>query len=656
VLGERTYPSVQALPEVPDLALILVAAHRVPAVVEACGAKGISFCIIFSSGFAEAGADGAQAQQRIVEIARRYRMGVIGPNCQGMLNAWQGVAAGFGAPFTLPYRPGPVSLISQSGGFGGAMLMMAHEEGLGFRHFVTTGNECDIGTLDLMEYFCGDPETRVIAAYIEGLGDARRLIDVGRAALSVRKPLLVWKAGNTEVGARAVVSHTANMAGSAVLYRAAFRQIGAIEIADVGDLADCAKALIPGRLPRGNRVAVVTTSGGAGIVMADRYVDSGMQVLPLTPESSARLSAVLPGFAAVGNPIDTTATVIDDPGRLREALSIIAHDPSIDCLSLACAALSGDVALNIAQAVVAVHRETDKPILLAWNAPPELTREAYELVDREGIPRFRTPVRCARALSALCHYGSAVVRHASVGEKPSVGVHRPSVKDALASRRSGLSEFEAKRILCNYGIPLTRELLVARREDVTLAAREIGFPMAMKVQSPSIPHKTEAGGVRLGITDVEAVAVAWDEIMANARRYAPEARIDGILLQEQVQNAVEVIVGVNNDPAFGPSVMVGMGGIFAEIMNDVSVRVGPVTHIEALRMLRELRGFPILDGARGRPKADVDAIAEILVLASALAVDLSDVVAQVDINPVFVLLAGAGAKAGDALIKLKGVS
>lgn len=651
VLGEPCYATVADLPEIPDLALILVAARRVPDAVRACGEKGIPFAIIVSSGFAEANDEGRRAQQQIVATAQRYGVGLIGPNCQGMINVSEGVAAGFGAPFTLPYRDGAVSVVSQSGGFGCAILMMADEEGLGFRHFITTGNECGISTLELIEHFIDDPRTRIIAAYMEGLKDAQRIPEIGSKALAAGKPLLVWKAGNSEAGARAVASHTANLSGSAALYRAAFRQAGAVEVSDVAELADYAKALLPGRLPSGNRVAVVTTSGGAGIVMADHYSLAGMQIPRLTDASLARLRELLPSFAALDNPIDTTAGLIDQPELLREALAVIAADPNVDVLSLACAALSGKVGMHIAEAVCAVQSATDKPLLLAWNAPPDLARDAYALVDRAGIPRFRTPVRCARALSALCQYADARRRFAAGRAEQPLVIERPGLREALRVRRADLTEFEAKRVLMHYGVPVTRESLATSREQALRLAEEIGYPLAMKVQSAAIPHKTEAGGVRLGLADGAAVAAAWDEILANARHHAPLARIDGILVQEQVCGATEVILGINNDPLFGPAIMFGLGGIFAEVMKDVSLRLAPVTRTEALAMIREIRSFPLLDGARGRPKADVEALADALVRLSALALDLRGEVAELDINPLFVFAAGQGVKAGDALIR-----
>jgi acyl-CoA synthetase (NDP forming) len=647
--GVKCFPSVESLPEAPDLAVIVVAAHRVAAVVASCGTHGIPFALVISSGFAETDEAGKRAQRELVDVAGQHGIRVIGPNCQGMMNVTEDLAAGFGAPFSMRFRKGPVSVVSQSGGFGCGILVMASEEGLGFRHFVTTGNECDVSTLELIEHFCDDEGTRVIAAYIEGLTDGRRLLEVGRKALRARKPLLIWKGGTSEVGARAVASHTANMTSSAALYRAAFRQIGAIEVNDVPELADIAAGFVPGRLPRGKRVAVVTTSGGAGIVMADRYSEAGMQMPALTEETRARLKEHLPAFASLANPIDTTAGVIDRGSQLREVLSLIAADPNIDCLSLACAQLSGEVAMRIAEAVVAVYGETDKPFFLAWNAPPHLAQDAYALVDAVGVPRFRTPGRCARAMSALCSYAQSL-RNEQAREPVSATASHGAKFRVSTSTRGTLAEFEAKKVLAHYGIPTTRERLAGTIEDARRLAAEVEYPLVMKIQSRDIPHKTEAGGVAMGIGDETSLHSGFETILASARRYAPNAKLDGILLQEQVTGAMEMIVGVHNDRVLGPAVLVGLGGIYSEILDDAAIRFVPVTRTEALAMIRELRAFRILDGARGRPRSDVDALADVICSVSAMAVDLGDDLVELDINPLFVFEDGRGAKAGDALL------
>ena len=364
-----------------------------------------------------------------------------------------------------------------------------------------------------------------------------------------------------------------------------------------------------------------------------------------------KLRAVVPAFAALNNPIDVTAGILDDPAMFREALRLIAADPNVDMIGLPLAAVGGAVGTTLAREVAALRRETDVPILVAWNAAEESAREAYGILAEAGVPRYDTPVRCARGFDALWQYARARRRLTEIGAESTLAIERPEQRAAIRGRAQDLAEFEAKRVLAAYGIPVTRETLAATRDEAVRAAAEIGFPVALKIQSADIPHKTEAGGVRVGVGDREAVAAAFDEIVANAKRHAPEARIDGVLVQEMVAGGTEVILGVNNDPLFGPAIMFGLGGIFAEVFKDVTFRLAPVTRSEAVEMIREIRAFKVLDGARGRPKADVEALADAVLRLSALAIDLRGEVAELDVNPLFVLPAGRGVKAGDALIK-----
>jgi acetate---CoA ligase (ADP-forming) len=647
----RCYPDVASLPEAPDLALVAVAARRVPETLRQLAAKGVRLAIVISSGFAEAGGEGHAAQQEIADIARSTGLRVIGPNCQGMMNIDAGYALGFGPPFGLKYRRGSVSLTSQSGAFGNSVLMLADEEGVGFRHYLSTGNEADTTTLDLVEHFADDPGTRIVASYVEGFRDAHRAVAVGRRLLAAGKPWLVWKVGNSAAGAKAAASHTANLGGAPALYRAAFRQAGAIEVHDVGDLADCVRALESTPLPRGPRMAVVTVSGGAGILMADRCSDAGLQLPALADATLAELRTLLPAFAGLNNPVDLTAEVLRNPGVFGQVLRLIARDPNIDMLGLPLAAISGPAAMTVARELVALRAEIDLPIMVAWNGPEATTREAYALVDQAGIARYRTPVRCARGFDALWQHAQARAALSRAAVEAPMSLHRPAAQAALRGRRQDLAEHEAKALLADYGITPTRETLAATREAAVAAAQAIGFPVVMKIQSADIPHKTEAGGVRIGLADAAAVAAAYDEIVANARRHVPGAVLDGVLVQEMVRGAVEVIVGVQNDPSFGPALMFGLGGIHAEVMKDVTFRLAPVSGAEARAMLREIRAWPLLDGARGAAKADAEALADALERVSALAIDLREQLAELDINPLFVLPQGQGVRAGDALIK-----
>ena len=655
VAGLRCYADILSVPETPDVAIVAIGVKRVIETMRQIGEKGVPFAVVLTSGFAETGSEGKEIQLKLAEIALAHGIHVIGPNCQGYMNITDGIQVGFGTPYGLTYRKGGLSVTSQSGAFGNSVVMLADNEGVGFRYYVSTGNEAVTTSLDLFEYFLKDEGTRAIAGYVEGFKDAGRLVELGRRALRVGKPIVVWKVGTSEAGAKAAASHTANLGGSMALYRAAFRQSGIIQVGDVGDLADCAKALVPGRLPKGNRIVVVTISGGAGIAMADRCADEGLELTPLDARTVDALRRVLPSYAAVANPLDVTGSLLNDPGMLRQVLQHLAVDPNIDMIGMALAGASGTLATEFAREVVRISDELRVPMLVAWNALEQLAGEAYAILDQAAIPRYQSPVRCARAAGALWQYASARQRQKTRDDEQVLAIERPDVRSALRGRKTDLAEFEAKRVLAHYGIPITKEKLATDGEAAARVATEIGFPVAMKIQSSDIPHKTEAGGVRIGILSAEAARSAFGEILTNAAKHAPNAKVDGVLVQEMVVGATEVILGVTNTPLFGPAIMFGLGGIFAEILRDVTFRLAPITRTEAHEMIREVRAFKVLEGARGRPKSDLTALADVLVRLSALAVDLKQEMAELDINPLFVLPEGHGVKAGDALIKPTGV-
>jgi acyl-CoA synthetase (NDP forming) len=593
------------------------------------------------------------AQSRLLETARQHGISMIGPNCQGMINAADGFSLGFGAPYGLRYNRGGISMTSQSGAWGNAVMILANQEGLGFRHYVSTGNEAQTTSLDLVDWYLDDPQTRLVVSYVEGFQDAHRLVSIGRKALELGKPYLLWKVGTSEAGARAAASHTANLGGEMALYRAAFEQSGIIEVTDVDDLADRAHALLTGRRPGGNRVAVISMSGGAGVLMADHCAAAGLELPTLSPDTLERLRAILPAFAGLNNPIDVTGNVSAREGSFVEALELILADPLVDMLGICLASISGPAGNQIAIDVARVCAATTKPVLVAWCADVERTREGYEALAAVGTPRYDTPVRCARGMDALWHFERARRDHERISAEPVLRLERPAQRQALAGLQADLTEYQAKQVLADYGIPVTSEALATTAEQAVVLAAQIGFPVVMKIVSPMIPHKTEAGGVKVGVRDAQAVREAFSEIVANAGCHSPGAPIDGVLVQAMVSGGTEVIVGVTQDPLFGPAILFGLGGIFAEVMKDVCFRIAPITRSEAMAMIRSIRAFPILDGARGRPKADLDALADALVRLAALAVDLQDSIAEIDINPLIVLPAGQGVVAVDALFKPK---
>ncbi|MGZ8201907.1 MAG: acetate--CoA ligase family protein [Burkholderiales bacterium] len=654
--GLECYPSLADVPGTPDLVLVLVNAARVPDILRQCGRKGVPYAIIFSSGFSEVGGAGVDLQRELTGIAREHDIGVVGPNCQGMINIADRVYAGFGSVFNSDYEPGPVSMVSQSGGFGYSVMNLSSKDGgLAFRQMVTTGNEIGVSSLDFVEYFIRDPQTEVIAAYIEGLKDARRLLDVGAKAMAAGKPILMWKVGNTQQGQRAAASHTANLGGAMALYRAAFRQAGIIQVEDIQDLVDYGRAFRSGRLPAGNRVAVITVSGGAGILMTDECIAGGMALAELAPSTLAKLREFVPSFGSLLNPIDVTAAIFNDTTLMNRTLQAIVEDPSVDSIALINASLQGDLAHTIAREIVAVARETRKPLFLCWSARDVHAKEAYALLDEARLPHYKSPVRCGRAMVAVSRYVEAKRRYERERAGQLLVLSRPDAKKRLAALTGDVAEHEAKRVLAEYGIPVTREVLARSAQEAIAAATRIGYPVAVKVQSADIAHKTEARAVRLGIADAAALESAYGEVVANALAWRPGARIEGVLVQEMVAGGIEAILGINNDPLFGPAVMFGLGGIFAEVLGDVAFRIAPVTAAAARDMIAETKGHPVLAGARGKAPADVEALVDAIVKLSALAIDLEDQVAELDVNPLFVMEQGKGVIAADALIRLKSI-
>jgi len=654
ILGVKCYASIEALPETPDLALILINSSRAAEMLRACGKKGVRFAIVFSSGYSEVGGRGIEMQRELAAVAAEFDMGIIGPNCQGMLNAAGNVYAGFGSVFFTAYDAGAVSMVSQSGGFGFSVMNLASKDGgVHFRQMVTTGNEIGVSTLDFIEHFIDDAGTEVIAVYIEGLKDAHRLLEVGRRALAQKKPILAWKVGNSVQGARAAASHTANLGGAMALYQSAFRQSGIIQVEDIQDVVDYSRAFRCGKLPKGNRVAIITVSGGAGILMTDECVARGMQVPQLAAATTEKLRAIVPAFGSIQNPVDVTAAIFNDLSLIRRTLQAVLDDPNVDAIAMINASLQGELADNIAIEITAIAAQTDKPIFLAWSARDELARAAYARLDALKIPHYKSPVRCGRALAALSSYAASLRREERRLEETVPICFVPMLKTQLVVKRYDWSEHFAKQALADYGIGVTREMLVSNAAAAVEAARTLGYPVVLKVQSPDIPHKTEARVVRLGVDSDTAVALAFDEIMRNAQAYQADARIEGVLVQEMVVGGIETILGVTNDPLFGPAVMFGLGGIFAEVLHDVSFRLAPVTYSVALEMIDEIKGSAVLKGARGAAPADIDALAGAIVRVSAMAVDLQDHLAELDINPLFVLPKGQGVKAGDALLKPK---
>ena len=648
--GLACYPDVKAVPQPCDLALIALSARHVVPAIEQCGEAGIPYAIVLSAGFSEVGSDGVVLQNALRDAARRCNVRVIGPNCLGMINLRDNARVGFGGTIQLrTLIPGPLAMITQSGGFGFGVVASAAYQGLGFNYVVSTGNEADVTTLDLMADFIERDDVEILVVFLEGVQDGRRLVEIGHRALALGKPILAWKVGNSAVGKQAATSHTARMTAGYELYRAAFREGGFIEVRDIDDLVDVAKGFVGRKLPRGNRVGVVTLSGGAGVLIADQCVERGMAVPPLADATRGRLRESVVEFGSINNPVDATAQGYNDKfASYNRTIRAVLDDPGID--AVIARAPRGTATPVWAEGLLAMWRETDKPLVLNWATSPDDNAETLRMFDANGVPCLIAPGRAVRTLSALVEFAA---KKRQYDAHPPRAPQRPGPRPRVELPASGtLAEYAGKRVLDRYGIPVVKEALLAPDAVDALLDSPVAFPVAVKIESPDIPHKTEAGVVKLGVASLDELKRTARDLVAAARRYSAQARIDGVIVQEMA-SGTEAIVGVVNDPWFGPVVAFGLGGIFTELLHEVVHAFAPFDAATARELVLRTKAAPLFAGYRGRPPLDLDALCDTLVRVSWLAADHADRIAEIDINPLFVREAGKGVVAADALIVMK---
>jgi acetate---CoA ligase (ADP-forming) len=648
--GLRCYPSIAAIDGDIDVAVLGVPSRSVLPVIEECAAKRVGYAVVLSGGFRESGPEGAALQERMVATARATGMRIVGPNCLGLANVQNNVYAAFGSITRTPkLANGPVSLVTQSGGFGYSVALACAAEAIGFRNVIATGNEADIDTIELIAGLLEDEHTGIILAYIEGLPDGRRVLEAGRRALAVGKPILVWKGGVTEQGARAAASHTANMTGRYDLYKALFKQTGIVEITEIHEAVDYIKGFQSRKFPAGQRVAVMGGSGGSAIVFADAAESSGLSLSSFTERTKKQLSEVVPAIGSVENPVDFTAGYIQggNADKFEIAVRSVLEDPGIDGVCVNFATIGGASCLAGAEVLSGLAARTHKPLVVFLSVPPEETGGALPVFREARIPVLPSPGRAARVLAMLAGYArtrNSATRTAPAGEP----IRMP---DVLARDRRGraLSEVESKTLLARAGIAVTNERVVRSAEEARLDG--LAVPLVVKIASPDIAHKTEIGGIKLGIRTQAELRAAVSEVLENARARAPAAQIEGVLVGEMVTEGFELIAGALNDAVFGPVVIVGAGGIYAEALRDTTCRIAPFDEQTGHEMLNELRCSTILRGARGKPPLDIDALARALGALSRLAWDNRETIAEIDINPLFARREGA--TAADALIVLR---
>jgi acyl-CoA synthetase (NDP forming) len=641
--GIPCYPSLETLPEVPDVVLVGVRASMVPGVIEQCAGRGVPFAVIFSSGFAES--DDAQAQERIVRIARSGGVRLLGPNCQGLVNLSQGVPLSFSASLDTDRRPsGHVAYVSQSGAFGFASFAMAADAGAGFRYVVTTGNQADLDVIDFANAFSLDPEVRLLLLYLEGIGNGEKFLELLRSTRSRDLPVAVLKVGRSPVAREAAKSHTAAMTGDEKVWEAVFRQYGVLALTDADDVTDVARMFGSPKRTRGRRVGILSTSGGAGIIAADACSEVGLSVPNLSAGLRKQVEGYIPPFGSSLNPVDMTAQVINDPQGFRRLLALMEESGEVDMILPVLSMITGDSGLQMARDLAEAFETGKKPVACCWLIDDEHGKEFRELLANRGVPVFSSPRRAAKSLAKLAEWE----------ERPKLPpeVSAEERLPWLSERQEELTEAEAKEMLASYGVSITREKLCRSLAESISAAEEIGYPVALKVMSPDILHKTEAGIVALRVRDEEELRNTYGRILERAVKARPDARIKGVLVQEMVSGGQECIVGARRDPLFGPVIALGLGGIFVEILKDVSFRLAPVDRGVVMDMLGELKGLPLLKGARGNPPRDLEALAALVEAVSSMVQNEPDLM-ELDVNPVMVLEEGRGAVAVDALVVRK---
>jgi len=646
ILGLKAYPSVLDIPDPVDLAVVVIPYRFVPAVLEQCGQKGVRAVVVISAGFREAGREGLERERELVEIARKYHLRLIGPNCLGVIDTGTPLNATFAAG--MP-PAGPIAFMSQSGALGTAVLDMALAGRIGFSKFVSLANKADVSEIDLLEAWGDDPASRVILIYVEGLPDGQRFIQVARK-VTRHKPVVAIKSGVTKSGSRAVSSHTGSLAGSEAAYKAAFRQAGVIRATSMEALFDYARAFAYQPLLKGDRIGIVTNAGGPGILATDALEHAGLEIPRLARETVGALEAHLPGAASAANPVDVLGDALAD--RYEHAIRLVLADPNVDGLIVIVTPQAMTEIERTAHVVGRMARETDKPVLGCFMGEARI-EAGIEVLRQYGVPNYPFPERAAAALAAMSAYRRE--RERPIFEAQPCEVCIPPVRELFdrvrAEGRVSIGDAEAREVLEAYGFPVPKSRLAKTSDEAIEVAEEIGYPVVLKVASPDILHKTDVGGVKLNLSTPDDVRDAFDLIVYRAGRYVPGARIWGCLVQQMVSGGREVLVGMSRDPQFGPLVAFGLGGIYVEALKDVAFRVAPFSRQEAEEMIREIRAYPLLEGIRGEPPADHEAMVDALLRVSQLVTDFPEIV-ELDINPLMVFDEGRGAMAIDMRLVL----
>lgn len=647
ILGQKAYPSVLDVPDEIDLAVIVIPYPFVPAVLDECGEKGIPGVVVISAGFREAGMEGLERELELVEIAKKHQIRLIGPNCLGIIDTFTPINASFSAG-TPPQ--GPMAFMSQSGALGTAILDWAQAGRLGLAKFVSLGNKADVSEIDLLKAWSDDIDTNVILIYSEGLPNGQEFINVARE-VTKNKPVVAIKSGVTKSGSRAVSSHTGSLAGSEQAYQAAFQQAGVLRANDMASMFAMALALGYQPLLKADQIVIVTNAGGPGILATDALERSGMSLARLENETIQALEKYLPDAASAANPVDVLGDARGD--RYKFALDIVSRDPNVDGIMVVLTPQAMTEIEDTAKAIGSLSQKIDKPILACFMGEAKV-EQGIKILREYNVPNYSFPVRASLAFRAMSQYREIKERKEPVFE--SFKVDNKSVKQVLERAkkdgRYAIGDAEAWDVLKAYGLSIPRSVLAKTPQEAVEIAGDLGYPVVLKIASPDILHKTDVGGVKIGLESPDQVRDAYELMIYRTERFLPEAQIWGCQVQEMAPpGGLEVLIGMNRDPQFGPLVTFGLGGIYVEALKDVTFRLAPFTRLEAQAMLEEVRSKALLEGVRGKPPIDKEAIVDTLLRMGQLVQEFPEI-AEFDINPLIVYPKEQGAIAIDMRLVL----
>jgi acyl-CoA synthetase (NDP forming) len=648
VSGMRCWPDIASLPSTPDLVLVSVPAVHVNPALRQAAARGVPFAIVYTSGFGEAGPAGKALEDEMRGIVATSALRVYGPNCPGLCNINERLGFTFSPSFQHDLRRGPIGLATQGGGLGRNVLQ-AMDRGLGIGLWCSSGNEVDLQVSDFIAHMADADGIEVIVTLIEGIKDGRKFVRAVQRAAANGKPVIALKVGRSAYGQKAAMSHTGSLTGSAEVNSALFRQLGVIEVDDIDELADTAALIARAKPPKTPRdIAIYCSSGGASALTADMVGQAGLKLAHFTDVTTKLLAESLPSYAAIGNPVDTTTAVITDPRLIDKTLLAVCEDPGVSLVLFPVTIDYGDVTIKVAESAVRVQRQTAVPIVPVWMSSRR--GEAVEVYAEAGMVPVSSVSKAVKAVKRWLEWAEWVAK-----QTPGAAPFEPLLLRMPEAPPQGeartLNEHDAKALLHAAGIAMPASGVARSADEAVQLAERIGYPVVAKVLSAAITHKTEAGGVMLGIADDDALREAWRRIHGNVAQHRPDAKIDGLLIEAMAPaGGVETLVGVTRDPVLGPVLTFGLGGVHVELFRDVARRVLPLSRREAEAMVREIRAFPLLDGLRGRPKADVPALIDLLLKVSDFVAAHAAQIDEMDLNPVWVGPLGQGAQALDAVI------